>query len=73
MKYEKKTINRRTVWAMLVLGPVLIAAVAYVIMMTICPVFAESRSQAAYVIESIAGLIGIASYVIIAYLEMRKA
>ena len=73
MKCEKKTINRRNVWAGLVFGPVLIVAAAYLIMMVICPVFAESRSQAAYVIESVAGLIGIVSYVIIAYLEMRKA
>ena len=55
------------------LGPVMIALVTYVVLSVITSLFLTKTDQVAFLIESAAGLIGILSYLIIAYVEMKCA
>ena len=73
MKSEKKVMGRKLAWAMLVLGPVMIALVTYVVLSVITSLFLAKTDQVVFWIESAAGLVGIISYLIIAYVEMKCA
>ncbi|MDO4473301.1 MAG: hypothetical protein Q4B75_01410 [Eubacteriales bacterium] len=73
MKREKKIIDRKLAWTMLVVSPVMIALVTYVVLSFVTSLFFAKTDQMAFLVESAAGLVGIVSYLIIAYVEMKCA
>lgn len=73
MKREKKIIDRKLAWTMLLFGPVVIALVTYVVLAFVTSLFFTKTDQMVFLIESAAGLTGIVSYLIIACVEMKCA